>query len=87
MKPSPKLQNLDHRSQCEQIHLAPDTEGRSDGEALQNISSPGAYGQSCSHEELKMQGNLLGDSRQHVVEPRVHRQKEIRRPARSNPAK
>ena len=38
---SPKLQNLGHRSRCEQIHHAPGIEGRFVGEALQDAASPG----------------------------------------------
>ena len=57
MKPLPKLQNLGHRSRCQQIYHAPGDEGQSGGEALQDAASPVAYGQSCSHESPKMQGN------------------------------
>ena len=35
-KPSSKLQNLDQRSRCKQIHHAPGVEGRSGDEALQD---------------------------------------------------
>ena len=48
-KPSPKLQNLAHRSRCEQIHHALGVESQFGGEDLQDSASPGAYGQSCGH--------------------------------------
>ena len=51
-----KLQNLGHHSLCEQIYHPPGVDGRSGGEALQDATSPGAYGQSYGHEGLKMQG-------------------------------
>ena len=80
-KPSPKQQNLGHRSSCEQIHHAPSVEGQSGGEALQDAASPLAYGQSCSHEGPKMQENPPGHGRRHAAETRVYGQEGIRHPA------
>ena len=44
MKHSLKLQNLGHPSLSTQIHHAPGVEGRSGGEALQDVALSGAYG-------------------------------------------
>ena len=85
--PSPKLQNLGHRSRCEQIHHESGIEGRSGGEALQDAAPPGAYGHSCGHEGLIMQGNPPGDGRRHTAKTRVHGREEIRYPAGGKPAK
>ena len=52
------------------VHHAPGVEGRSGGEVLKDTASPGAYGQSCGHAGLKMQGNPPGDDRRHAAEPR-----------------
>ena len=76
-KPSPKLQNLGHRSRCEQIRHAPGVEGQSRGEVLQNAASPGAYGRTCSHEGPKLQGNPPGDGQRHATKPRVHGREKI----------
>ena len=86
-KPSPKLQNLGHRSRYEQIHHAPDVEGRSEAEALQYATSPGAYGQSCSHEGPKMQENIPENNQRHAAKPRIHEREEIRHPSGGKPAK
>ena len=86
-KPSPKLQNLSHRSRCEQIRHVPGVERQSGNEALQEIASPGAYGrQACGHEGSKIQGNHPGDGRRHAVKPLVHGRKEIQHPAGGKPA-
>ena len=47
------LQNFNHHNRCEQIHHAPGVDERSGGEALQYTALPGAYGQSCGHEDPK----------------------------------
>ena len=74
-KLSPKLQKLGHSNRCEQIHHAPDVEGQSGGQALQNATSPGAYCQLCGHEGPKMQENPPGDGRRYTAEPRVRKRR------------
>ena len=71
----------------EQIHYAPGVEGRSRSETLQDAASPKAYGQSCGHEGLKMQGNPPGDGRRHAAEPRVNGREKNQHPVDDKPAK
>ena len=86
-KTSSKLKNLDLHSRCEQIYHTLGVEGQSGGKAVQDATSPVAYGQSCGYEGLKILGNLPRDGRRHAAEPRVHGREDIRHPAGGKPAK